>query len=516
MKKFMMLTEIHRIQSILLESRVDFLRAKYIEKLNDYSVNEDLTLNAREIFEKVLEADPDPMKKYSQWILNMVLAGQILKREYSPSMNASHITKVGKLLSEFMRLKNIHKIKNPDINSYRSLLDLERVVSEDSKKAYDEVEVLYDGNDLQVVRILTTFAAQFFGRDSDWCTAYGDKEGRWSDRDSHFPDYVSNGKLYIFIEKKTGKRWQLFLSNHPDYSEFSGQDNVPASPDRLIHTYPVILDKLFKPVDFIKWAGSIGLRMFDKEALSMLSLHDLAGMVSRSDDLELLPNAIWHDRKSVAIMLDNGVKIDPKYYKRIVNKLVGTIPRMITKIDPSLITDETLMMAAQSFKHGYEISNNIPRHLWTRDVEYYYWSKRARDGDVDLLEIPEDFRTNDNVFYTLVMQDPPPASYSEYETLVNKEVRDQLFKNSMFQSLKLFPPSWFTHDMVDLFLKRMKMPKTKQSFDELISRGDVNTFYEVMHYLRRIPPNAYSEHYKNIAKWLKEYEDREDASRLRW
>lgn len=516
MKKFMMLTEIHRIQSILLESRVDFLRAKYIKKLNDYCVNEDLTLDANDIFEKVLEADPDPMKKYSQWMLNMVLAGQVLKREYSPSLNASHIAKVGKMLSEFMRLKNIHKIKKSDINSYRSILDLERVVSEDSKTAYDEVEVLYDGNDLQVLRILTTFAAQFFGRETDWCTAYGDKEGRWPDRDSHFPEYDNNGKLYIFIEKKTGKRWQLFLSDHPNYSEFSGQDNVSTSPDRLIYAYPVILDKLFKSADFIKWAGSIGLNMFDKDTLSKLSLHELASIVSRSDDLQLLPNAIWHDRKAVAMMLDNGVKIDPKYYKRIVNKLVSTFPRMITKIDPSLITDETLMMAAQSFQHGYEISNNIPRRLWTRDVEYYYWSKRARDGDVDLSEIPEDFRTDDNVFYALVMQDPQPTSFGEYESLVNKEVRERLFETNMMSALKRFPQSWFTPDMVDIFLKRMKMPKNKQTFDELISRGDVNSLYEVMHYLHRIPPEAYSEHYNAISKWLKEYEDREDESRLRW
>jgi hypothetical protein len=101
----------------------------------------------------------------------------------------------------------------------------------DSKQA----QIIYNDNDIKIVRPLSHAASCYFGRNTKWCTTS-------KNNPEIFDDYA-RGPLYIILIKKLNKRYQfsLWMDQYMD-----GRDD-PIDPRELADQYPVLW-KIFTPL----------------------------------------------------------------------------------------------------------------------------------------------------------------------------------------------------------------------------------------------------------------------------
>src|SRR5574343_232378 len=90
MRKFILLTEMHRLQTLLLEGRLDVLKTKFQDKLVAKLSSDMIPIDMKSLFmddagnvdgDKAFatftNVDPDPTKKNLQWVLNTYIAGRM-------------------------------------------------------------------------------------------------------------------------------------------------------------------------------------------------------------------------------------------------------------------------------------------------------------------------------------------------------------------------------------------------------------------------------------------------------
>lgn len=303
LRKHILLTEIHRIQTLLLESRVDVLKGKFTEKVKQLlsssqeyvsqisSVDRNIVANAvkaatetkkddivdtgeeDEIFinilasyaiDKIIEADPNPVKKNSEWLLQIYTRGK---------MPFEDLDKATDYLTRFEEQKK-KKLLPPEKRNLRDYPDLpslylavkssddELIAVDDSerKKAQSESEIVFKNNDYIIIVPKTEFAAAYYGRNSEWCTAWGYDKGRYPTRTNHFEHYNRQGPIFIIHQKSNGETWQFhfptndfedmngshinldrYREEHPDIAEYfekrfsEGYDIIRNEPDYIVY-----------------------------------------------------------------------------------------------------------------------------------------------------------------------------------------------------------------------------------------------------------------------------------------
>ena len=195
-------------------------------------------------FMELIALDPtytgkDSAGKYGKWLLNLYNRGKISENDFD---------EITPLLNQFKIYRN--RIKNKDLNSYKTLDDLAQVlasvVDDDSmltprqkvrflKNVKSGKVSLDKSNDYDIVLDTPNFivyvpntheASMKLGKGTKWCTAH--ENPGWYNR------YIEDEhKLYIIKDKQTGDRWQYsdqsgnFLDENDeefDISELMRQD----------------------------------------------------------------------------------------------------------------------------------------------------------------------------------------------------------------------------------------------------------------------------------------------------
>ena len=201
------------------------------------------------LIELIAEFDPTPAKKY--------LINWILPRYINGGINAfEDLEGIKEDLTNFERYKQRMPIK--DILQIKTAADLSKMVRETLRPpgsvdgpngvvSYEEVRAansesirVYEDDELLVVIPLTQRAAGFWGRYSNWCTAYGYKWGQYPDRTSLFNNYDGPGqRLLIWINKshpdRDSSNYQSYYSQGPfdndiqimDLEDYDCTDDFP-------------------------------------------------------------------------------------------------------------------------------------------------------------------------------------------------------------------------------------------------------------------------------------------------
>lgn len=184
----------------------------------------------RKLFDKAVELDPtskgtEKVGQYVDWIIR----NKIFDID---------VDKLHDLLNKYTKLKgklepnkrDINRISFPELESIIKDLESKGVATKSQKaderkiKAEKESKVSYEDDELKVINPLTMYASQYFGANSNWCTARQDNTMNLFDR------YNRKGKLYIIIDKKTNKKWQLFLNDDKDQHEYRDSSNSNFDP----------------------------------------------------------------------------------------------------------------------------------------------------------------------------------------------------------------------------------------------------------------------------------------------
>jgi len=268
----------------LLENRIQWLRDNIFHKVEQFA--NDLGKDPEELFQWIVDQDPDPKKRHTQWMFKILLGK-------NGSATLEDLERAPGVLKKYEEMKRNKKLdpKYNDLNQFISLTALENTLksAEESEEAEDiqeftravnQSEVIQQDDTYMIVRPETKWAAQYWGRPSLWCTATGCPKGRQPDKTNNlFDQYYGKGSLYILYNKKDPRKsYQLFTAKDA-FSTVDGEsyeirdadnNNVPDSVVQKISSkYPVI-DKL------ITQAKEVGTVEIFGEEYEINDLYDLA------------------------------------------------------------------------------------------------------------------------------------------------------------------------------------------------------------------------------------------------
>lgn len=168
--------------TILLEGRKEDVIKKYGEE-------------NKPLIDRLSQEDPSGNNKYLGWMTKTTL-GLLNKEEDILSADS-----IVNLVTGFH--ENLSRIKNKDINSYKSVFEFKKVVDEAKKKAEEkkfakQAKKVYEDDEVVIYAPFTVQASCKYGAGSRWCIAStaGSDGGN-----IHFDDYSKHSNFYFFINK---------------------------------------------------------------------------------------------------------------------------------------------------------------------------------------------------------------------------------------------------------------------------------------------------------------------------
>ena len=265
-----------KIREILLEYNKDYLKNNF-EKKYEQKKNKDHSLPNNTSFDEFLEKIEKPLRdqnkfqiidSYMKWRVEKYVNNKI---RYFEDIHSKTIPTL--LTYDALKRKNKLKPEHKDITKIKSLNDLMDIVDEyreeDTKsgkekdkeieqKFYESGEaiLLYNDSNYKIVVPKTERASCYFGRNTRWCTA--------ATKSTNLFDYYNEqGNLYIIIDKKNNKRYQL----HYETNQFMDQNDNSIDEEEFIQENPelakIIANRLSVPnysdflVTFETYRGSI-------------------------------------------------------------------------------------------------------------------------------------------------------------------------------------------------------------------------------------------------------------------
>jgi len=178
--------------TILLEGRKEDAIKKYGEEHED-------------LIDMLSSEDPSGNNKYLDWMVKTALGQN--QDDQIPTADL-----IIRTVNDFH--KQLARIKNKDINSYKTLKDLKVVVDEalakeEEKRVAKQAKKIFE-NDTAVIYVpFTVQASCKYGAGSKWCIA---GTSGANNLNNYFDDYSKHSNFYFFINKKMNAR-----SNPRDY-----------------------------------------------------------------------------------------------------------------------------------------------------------------------------------------------------------------------------------------------------------------------------------------------------------
>lgn len=263
-------------------------------------------------------------ENYVRWLLKMYNKNE-LKND-----NKNEIKTSLKLFDELKKRRTV--LPNNDINSYKSIEELKTAVdniknnltinqkNKDAKRNQKQlqgekqpglymngaVELLFNGNDWEVWTPHTYEGSKALRRGASWCTG--------GDNDHYYKDYVSDGTLYVIIDKHNPKnKLQLFLPfpRQGKSKEFRNADNEGMSFRKFVHENEELLN-FFKDVEDIEYSfedlenPDINDEFTEEQEMQVIIDYDLS---YDYDTFEVCMDINYDD------LIDETYYTDPKDYR---------------------------------------------------------------------------------------------------------------------------------------------------------------------------------------------------------
>ena len=194
-------SQLNEMKIILSEATASEIHGKFYPEISD------------DDFNKIVSADPissnlerNNLGEYGKWLLNLY------KKK---NLKLENLYKATEYITIFDKAKKSKKLVNNDINKYKSLPELFSVVEpfthQESISNNDianniknkEADVVYEDAEWKVIVPKTEKASCLYGANTQWCTA--------SKENNMFDEYNEQGKLYININKQSGRKYQFHL-----------------------------------------------------------------------------------------------------------------------------------------------------------------------------------------------------------------------------------------------------------------------------------------------------------------
>lgn len=236
-----------KISEILLEDRTEFLRAKYLpiigNRLEKLRIPDGVRASIQRaegatdeerVFSWLAALDPTRNRQYLQWILGCAIDRNVPFEDMvhvRDALATYHERKQRNTLPPEAR--DINRIKTPsqlDVLLRDVQGGVVQAAADEEARARRESRVLLDDGNWLVLIPRTERAAQFYGRGTEWCTAWGDPRGLHPKRTCQFDEYNKDGPMVIAINKRDPKERYQFHGASNQYmdrrDERIGDDDI--------------------------------------------------------------------------------------------------------------------------------------------------------------------------------------------------------------------------------------------------------------------------------------------------
>ena len=246
-----------------------------------------------ENFTKIVSADTissnlqkDVLGKYAKWLLNLY---------QRKNLKIEDLYKAEEYIAIFDKLAKMNKLADIDLNHYKSLPEMYRVIkpfvktkskTEKTRKIKTkEAEKLYEDEAFVVIHPKTKAASCLYGKGTQWCTA--------ARKSSSFREYNNEGKLYIIIDKQNNKKYQF----HTETESFMDEHDEPVDFYHLWgNTYTHNLQKINATKGLFDFFISKISGLYDEylayQKCNTLSYRDYA--LSDNDYTKIISNADYY------------------------------------------------------------------------------------------------------------------------------------------------------------------------------------------------------------------------------
>ena len=179
--------------------------------------------------------------------------------------------------------KDINAYEDPEfIKVLMDIVDSRKSEKEKEREIKSQAEKIYEDEDVLVIRPKSHAASCYYGANTKWCTTTKESP-------SYFERYFRNGKLYYFINKKTGLKNALNVSNDNGITVFDSKDNEISLND-FRENFPNqdnLIDDLTGTANLVK-----SLRKFSKGEITARELEGSDPMIDRVRVMEPLGSSV--------------------------------------------------------------------------------------------------------------------------------------------------------------------------------------------------------------------------------
>jgi hypothetical protein len=211
--------QLNKIKEFLIEISVKDAYEKFYKKI------------PIDIFTKIVKSDPFNKEKflspYSKWLLKIYMKNNLRLEDLEAVGDYflifdkyKHSDFKGVDFDKFNKLGEFFKVIKPKLDYGKASLGKEINLCE----PIDGSEKLYEDENWCVILPKTEYASCYYGRNTEWCTSWGEMsfDERNKDKTNRFEYYNNHGQLFININKNNQKEKYQF---HFESKQFMDVDD---------------------------------------------------------------------------------------------------------------------------------------------------------------------------------------------------------------------------------------------------------------------------------------------------
>ena len=295
---------------------------------------------------------------------------------------------VARVVADFHR--NIQRITNKDINSYRTLVDLKTVVDSALKAEKDvrvskEAAKVYEDDEVVIMAPFTVEASCKYGSGSKWCIAATSGQ---NNANPHFDDYSKHSNFYFFIRKNVsnkndpkGYKYALqfrFDRGNDDMTWWNAQDNSQNDAPGFVTDEMMNAVKAYNPshtkkkldtqiksfISSPKINDYVKFKQFltDEQKINVINTIISNGDLNNSYFTILVPD-LSDEQKSNFI--ENYVKgsVTASDYEKMKEHLTAKQKERLIINNPSILNNFNIMKDLNDNIFNDDIKYNITKHI---------------------------------------------------------------------------------------------------------------------------------------------------------
>lgn len=402
------------LEEFILEYRVDFLRDKYKDLLDD------------KVFLKLQETDPTKNKQYLDWIIKNYLK---LTQTEQIRFVKEDFSKVYEDLEFFNKYKQSIPQNWRDINKMLTFEDLFYVVKPIKQKKEAEIEQtqaskdvtkILDNGNYSIIIPNTEEASCLYGAGTRWCTA--------SKNNNMFDRYNDEGPLFIVIHKneKDSQGRENKYQFHFQSGQFMDVNDRPINLKEYIGENPEVADAIAKY--YVDRENSID----DKDLIKTLTFLNRSNLIPDSILKRLTDTTTkYSDNIGFDILygLFKGGKLDYESVNRLTNDKTIKLEQdgSVYALYPDGWNDDNIIELfdkSGSSNYQYVAMQILGGDAWEWFVNHQEYNSidQILGGDLDEKTI--------NEIKQQMLKDSPETDSIGYMNLDGKDLIEYLSENS--------------------------------------------------------------------------------------